>query len=67
MLAFLLVLINGYDLVGALQDNWTVYWYSIATRLSALVFFWSLGTPWRNLMTYEFMTTAVLMLAMALA
>lgn len=34
--AFLLVLINGYDMMGALEDNWTVYWFSLTCRAVAM-------------------------------
>lgn len=63
-LAFLLVLLNGYDLLGALQDNWTVYWYSLASRAVAMVFFWILGEPWNKLVGFEGATFAILGVAM---
>lgn len=63
-LAFCLVLINGYDLLGALQDNWTVYWYSLLSRAVAMVFFWTLGKPWSQLVGFEGATLAVLEIAM---
>lgn len=63
-LAFLLVLINGYDLMGASQDNWTVYWYSLVSRAVAMVFFSILGEPWSKLVGFEGATFAVLGIAM---
>jgi len=62
--AFLLVLINGYDLLGALQDNWTVYWYSLMSRGVAMAFFWTLGEPWNQLVGFEGATFAILGVAM---
>lgn len=63
-LAFLLVLINGYDLLGASQDSWTVYWYSLVSRAVAMVFFWLLGEPWSKLVRFEGATFAILGIAM---
>lgn len=63
-LAFLLVLINGYDLLGASQDDWTVYWYSLMSRAVAMVFFWALGEPWSKLVGFEGATFAILGIAM---
>lgn len=59
-LAFCLVLINGYDLAGALQDNWTVYWYSLMSRMVAMVFFWTLEKPWDKLVVFEGATFIIL-------
>lgn len=62
--AFLLILVNGYDLLGAFQDNWTVYWYSLVSRAVAMVLFWTLGPPWNKLMGFEGATFAILGIAM---
>ena len=64
LLAFLLVLVNGYDLLGASQDNWTVYWYSLVSRAAAVVFFWALGEPWSKLVGFEGATFAILGISM---
>lgn len=64
LIAFLLVLINGYDLLGASQDSWTVYWYSLVSRAVAMVFFWLLGEPWSKLVRFEGATFAILGIAM---
>jgi len=63
-LAFLLVLINGYDFLGAMQDNWKVYWFSLVARAVAMVFFWTLGEPWNKLVGFEGATFAILGVAM---
>lgn len=62
--AFLLVLINGYDMMGALEDNWTVYWFSLTCRAVAMAFFWALGEPWDKLVRFEGVTFAILGIAM---
>lgn len=54
------MLINGYDLAGALQDNWTVYWYSLMSRMVAIVFFWTLEKPWDRLVVFEGATFIIL-------
>ncbi|TVY82090.1 hypothetical protein LSUE1_G005089 [Lachnellula suecica] len=60
-IAFLLVLINGYDLLGALQNNPAVIWYSIAARLMGALFFWRCGSPWDKLVAIELETTGLLL------
>ncbi|KAL8787523.1 MAG: hypothetical protein Q9213_002181 [Squamulea squamosa] len=63
-IAFCLVLINGYDLMGALQDNWTVYWYSLISRALAMGMFWAMGKPWSKLVVIEGATFLMLGTAM---
>lgn len=58
--AFCLVPINGYDLAGALQDHWNVYWYSLVSHLVAKGCFWTLEKPWDKLIAFEEVTFAVL-------
>ena len=65
--AFLLVLINGYDLVGALQNNAAVYWFSIAARLLGALFFWSCGSPWNKFIAIELQTTTILLIALGIS
>lgn len=62
--AFLIVLINGYDLIGAMQDNWTVYRYSLMSRAVAVGLFWSMGNPWDKLVEFEGATFWILGIAM---
>ncbi|KAL8757295.1 MAG: hypothetical protein Q9199_002321 [Rusavskia elegans] len=62
--AFCLVLINGYDLLGALQDNWTVYWYSLISRTLAMGMFWAMAKPWNKLVVIEAATFLILGTAM---
>ena len=62
--AFLLILINIYDIMGALADNWTIYWFSIASRIFATALFWSFGAQWRDLVGVESMTLVILAGAM---
>lgn len=64
LLAFCLVIINGYDLLGALQDNWTVYWYSLVSRAVVTVFLWTLGEPWSKLVAVDGPMAAILGVAM---
>ena len=58
--AFLLILINIHDLLSALLDNWTLYTFSLASRLAATAFFWNLGGGWANLAQLELGSTALL-------
>ena len=62
--AFCLVLINGYDLAGVLQDNWTVYWYSLVSRAVAASLFSILGAPWDTLVVVEGGTFVILGIGM---
>ena len=62
--AFLLILVNVYDIMGALADNWTIYWFSIASRISAAILFWSFGAQWRDLLGVEVVILAILAGAM---
>ncbi|PQE15068.1 Serine threonine kinase (Kin4) protein [Rutstroemia sp. NJR-2017a BVV2] len=65
--AFLLILVNSYDLMGALQDNWAVYKFGIVARIAAGSLFWSFGPAWRMLVGVEVVTLAVLVAAMIFA
>ncbi|PQE05974.1 hypothetical protein CJF30_00004920 [Rutstroemia sp. NJR-2017a BBW] len=67
LIAFLLILVNCYDLMGALQDNWAVYKFGIVARVAAASLFWSFGPAWRLLVGVEVGTLGVLGGAMVLA
>jgi len=62
--AFILVLLNGYDVMGAIQHNWAVYWYAAISRVFAAGIFYSLGPPWSKLVTIELQTLAVIAVGM---
>ncbi|KAL9108156.1 MAG: hypothetical protein Q9227_007010 [Pyrenula ochraceoflavens] len=64
LIAFLLILINGYDLIAALQDNWTVYKFSAVSRVAAALLFWGFGPAWRMLAWVELGTLGVLVAGM---
>ncbi|KAI9643525.1 hypothetical protein NHQ30_008144 [Ciborinia camelliae] len=67
LIAFLLILINGYDLMGALQDNWAVYKFGIVARIAAALLFWSFGPTWHIMVGVEIGTLGVLVAAMVVA
>ena len=62
--ALCLVLFNGYDLLGALQDNWAVFWYGLGNRAVGVASFWYLGEPWSKLVGLESASFATLGVAM---
>ena len=59
-LAFALIAINSYDLLGALQDNWAIYWFSVVSRIGASALMASLGGGWAGIVPLEFGSAAVL-------
>ncbi|PQE21506.1 hypothetical protein CJF30_00008356 [Rutstroemia sp. NJR-2017a BBW] len=63
-IAYLLILVNFYELIGALQDNWTIYRFGIAARALAVPLFWSFGETWRLLVGLEVGTMTILGAAM---
>ena len=63
-IAFCLVIINGYDLLGALQEYWMVYWYSLVSSVVASALFWIMGPRWNKLVGLELGTFFVLGMAM---
>jgi len=67
VVAFCLVLINGYDLLGALQDNRSIYWYSLVSRMVAMLFFMTLEKPWDKLVVFEGATFVILGASMGFA
>ncbi|ATZ56074.1 hypothetical protein BCIN_12g06080 [Botrytis cinerea B05.10] len=67
LIAFLLILINGYDLMGALQDNWAVYKFGIVARIAAAFLFWSFGPTWNFMVGVEIATLSILVAAMVAA
>lgn len=64
--AFALILINIYDLLGALQDNWAIYWFSLLSRLAATALFTTLGGGWKAMWPLEFGSAIILGLCMML-
>ena len=64
--AFLLIAINFYDIIAALQDNWTIYYYSAVSRVVGAVFFYNLGPEFHQLAGTEAATLVVLLGAMAM-
>ena len=63
--AFLLIMINCHDLIAALQDNWTMYWTSLASRTTATAVFAFLGGGWATLWPMELGSAAILGACMA--
>ncbi|KAK5134642.1 hypothetical protein LTR08_006298 [Meristemomyces frigidus] len=62
--ALLLTLVNSYDLIGALEDNWTIYWFSLVSRVFAAALFGWLGGGWQNFVPIELGSAAVLAVCM---
>ncbi|KAB8292528.1 hypothetical protein EYC80_008238 [Monilinia laxa] len=60
LISFLLILINHYELIGAVQDNWTVYKLGIVSRLAAAGVFWSIGGERGKVVVVELGTLALL-------
>ncbi|THV48347.1 hypothetical protein BGAL_0254g00190 [Botrytis galanthina] len=58
--AFLLILINLYELIAAFQDNWAVYKFGIVSRLAAAGVFWSFGGEWVKVVFVELGTLVLL-------
>lgn len=64
--AFLLIAINFYDIIAALQDNWTIYYYSAVSRVVAAAFFYNLGPEFHQLAGIEAATLVVLLGAISM-
>lgn len=47
--AYFSVIISVYDLIGALEDNWTIYWFSLLSRLVEAALFFALQGGWENI------------------
>ncbi|KAK4542486.1 hypothetical protein LTR36_006738 [Oleoguttula mirabilis] len=58
--ALLLVLVNSYDFIGALEDNWAIYWFSLISRFFAAALFYWLGGGWDNFVPIELASAFVL-------
>ncbi|KAK5123765.1 hypothetical protein LTR85_002401 [Meristemomyces frigidus] len=58
--ALLLLLVNSYDIIGALQDNWTVYCFSLVSRVFAAAVFGWVGGGWQNFVPIELGSAVVL-------
>ncbi len=63
---FLLIIINVYDLIAGLQDNWAVYYFSAVSRVAASALFYSFGPAWHGLAGAEMGTLVILVRAMML-
>lgn len=50
--------------MGALRDDWMIYWYSLVSRVIAAVFLLYLGKPWSKLVGPELVTAAILGVSM---
>ena len=50
--------------MGALRDDWAVYWFSLASRFAAMALFWTLDKPWDKLVVFEGTTLVILGAAM---
>ena len=59
-LAFLLVLINVYDLFGAFQDNYSVYYFSLLWRAAAAYLLLTFGPLWMVMVGFESATLVAL-------
>ncbi|KAK4629001.1 hypothetical protein CLAFUW4_07930 [Fulvia fulva] len=59
-IAFCLIAIKGYELIGALQDNWAVYWFAVVGRIGAASMMLSVGGGWAKTAPFDFGSAAVL-------
>ena len=58
---FPFIVVNGFDLLAALQNNWRAYWYSARTRVATAALLWSFGPQWRAFVVHELFTLAMLL------
>lgn len=63
----MLIAINSYDLIGALKDDWAIYWLSFVSRIGASAVFWYAGGAWADLVPIELGSAVVLGACMAWA
>ncbi|KAK1046533.1 hypothetical protein LTR74_017947 [Friedmanniomyces endolithicus] len=54
------IAINAYDLIGALQDNWPIYWCSFVSRFFAAALMQYVGGGWTGLVPIELGSAVVL-------
>ncbi|KAJ5937195.1 hypothetical protein N7454_004850 [Penicillium verhagenii] len=66
LVAFLLIILNTYDLVSVVTNNVLMLWVSIAARTGAFGLFYSLGGKWRGLAKLEGGVVCVLAALLAL-
>ncbi|MCJ1235684.1 hypothetical protein MMC14_003655 [Varicellaria rhodocarpa] len=59
-IAFAIGSTNAYYLMGALQENTTVYTISMALKVIAVPLFWSFGPVWKSMVGVEVVTLALL-------
>lgn len=60
--AFSMGLIGLYNIIGALEDNWNIYWFSLVSRIVGSIIMYTLKGGWENLAHIE-LGTAVLLAA----
>ncbi|TKA61930.1 hypothetical protein B0A55_11006 [Friedmanniomyces simplex] len=65
--AFALITINAYNLLGALQDSWAVYWFSFFSRVVAAGLFAVLSGGWAGMVPLELGSAFLLVATMAFA
>jgi hypothetical protein len=56
---------NGYCLIGALQDNWEVYAFTVGYRIVSAGLFLYLGGGWADIAPIEFGCAVALAISMA--
>ncbi|KAL6240442.1 hypothetical protein RBB50_012643 [Rhinocladiella similis] len=61
-MAFSMGLIGLYNIIGALEDNWNIYWFSLVSRIVGSIIMYTLKGGWENLAHIE-LGTAVLLAA----
>ena len=61
----MLIMINCFDLIGALQDNWAVYRFSLVSRVFATAVFVWVGGGWADLWPIELGSAVILGACMA--
>ncbi|KAK6379963.1 hypothetical protein LTS17_006037 [Exophiala oligosperma] len=59
-MAFSMGSIGLYNILGALEDNWNIYWFSLVSRVVASVIMYTLKGGWENLAHIEFGTAVLL-------
>ncbi|TVY53679.1 hypothetical protein LSUE1_G010137, partial [Lachnellula suecica] len=60
LITFLLILVNIYDLQGALSNNYFVFYFSLVSRAAATALFWGFGEEWRMMVGVESTTFGLL-------
>ncbi|KIW12475.1 hypothetical protein PV08_09752 [Exophiala spinifera] len=60
LMAFCMGLVGLYNIIGALEDNWNVYWFSLLSRIVGSVVMYTLKGGWENLAHIEVATAVIL-------